>query len=125
MMSLVLCPAQGWETNTNKLAEDKGCKEAGNEAKQITKYAELARTHHVTPLAIETSEVFAAEDHEFFDELGRWMIQITGDLLTKWHMTQQISVALQRGNATSVLDSIDQSTPFDSQLNSTHSQVVP
>ena len=38
-------------------------KEAGEvatsgEAKNITKYAELARTHHVTPLAIETSVVF-------------------------------------------------------------------
>ena len=28
------------------------------EAKNITKYAELARTHHVTPLAMETSGVF-------------------------------------------------------------------
>ena len=28
------------------------------EAKNITKYAELARTHHVTSLAMETSGVF-------------------------------------------------------------------
>ena len=28
------------------------------EAKKITKYVELARTHHVSPLAIETPGVF-------------------------------------------------------------------
>ena len=28
------------------------------EVKNIAKYAELARTHHVTPLAIQTSGVF-------------------------------------------------------------------
>ena len=38
-------------------------KEAGEavtsgEAKNITKYAELARMHHVAPFSIETSEVF-------------------------------------------------------------------
>ena len=37
------------------------------EAKKITKYVELARTHHVTPLAIETSGVFG----EGLNELGR------------------------------------------------------
>ena len=53
------------------------------------------------------------------------MIQITGDPLTRCYMTQQISVALQRSNAASVLGTIGLSTPFDSSCNFTHTQVLP
>ena len=68
----------------------------------------------MTPLAIRTSRVFGEGLMRFsiLNELGRRMIQITGDLLTRCHMTQQILVALQKGNAVSVLGTIGQSTPL-------------
>lgn len=71
------------------------------EATKTTKYAELARTHHVTHLTIKTSGVLGEELYESFTKLSRWIIRITGDSLTRCHMIQQISVTL--GNAASVL----------------------
>ena len=74
------------------MEEEAGAVATSAEAKKIAKYAELARTHHVIPLAIETSGVFGVEAHEVYTELGRQMIQITGDPLTRCHITQQILV---------------------------------
>ena len=70
---------------------------ASAEEKKTTKYGELARTHYVAPLAVETSRsiAFGPGAREFFTELGRWLIHVTGDLMSRCHMIQQISVALQ------------------------------
>ena len=72
------------------------------EVKKSNKYEELARTHHVAPLAIETSGVFGPATQEFVTELGRRLIWVSGEPLARSHMIQQISVAVQRGNAASV-----------------------
>ena len=62
------------------------------EVKKSNKYVELARTHHVAPLAIETSGVFGPGTQEFVTKLGRWLIQVSGDPLARSHMIQQILV---------------------------------
>ena len=80
--------------------------------KKTTKYGELARIHYVAPLAVETS-AFGPGACEFFTELGRRLIRVTGDLMSRCHMIQQISVALQRGNAAVVLGTIKQCNVID------------
>ena len=67
----------------------------------------------MAPLTAETSGVFGSGAHEFFTNLGRWLIPVTGDLMSRCHMIQQISVALQRGNAASVLGTIEQCNLID------------
>ena len=79
----------------------------------IYMYGELARTHYVAPLAVETSGAFGPGAREFFTELGRRLIRVTGDLMSRCHMIQQISVALQRGNAAAVLGTIEQCNVID------------
>ena len=76
-------------------------------------YGELARTHHVAPLAVETSGAFGLGAHKFFTKLGRRLIRVTGDLMSRCHMIQQISVALQRGNTATVLGTIEQCNVID------------
>lgn len=73
------------------------------EERKKQKYNELTRTHHVIPLAIETAGVFGPDALNFFHALGRRIIATTNDPHARSHMIQQISVALQRGNAASVL----------------------
>ena len=51
-------------------------------AEKTTKYGELARTHYVAPLAVETSDAFGPGAREFFTELGRRLIRVTGDLMS-------------------------------------------
>ena len=90
---------------------------ASAEGKKTTKYGELARTHYVAPLAVETSGAFGpgAPAREFFTKLGRRLIRGTGDLMSRCHMIQQISVTLQRGNAAhaAVLGTIEQCNVID------------
>ena len=82
------------------------------EVKKSNKYEEPDRTHHVAPLAIETSGVFGPGTQEFVTELGRWLIRVLGDPLARSHMIQPISVAVQRGNAASVLGTFKLGNPL-------------
>ena len=54
-----MCPDPYPTSHLVMATREVGAVATSAEAKIITKYAELARTHHVTPLAIETSGVFA------------------------------------------------------------------
>ena len=65
------------------------------------------------PLAIETSGVFGSGTQEFVTELGRQLIQVSGHPLARSHMIQQILVAVQRGNAASVLGTFEHCNPLD------------
>ena len=83
-------------------------REAGavaNQAEQLkrAKYAELAATHHFTPVAVETTGVFGKEAQAFLRELGRRIRVETGEPLSFHYLQQRISVAVQRGNAAAVL----------------------
>ena len=63
-----------------------GAMAASAEMKKSNKYEELARTHHVALLAIETSGAFGPGTQEFVTALGRWLIRVSGDSLTRSHM---------------------------------------
>ena len=64
-------------------------------------------------IIIEPSGAFGPGAREFFTELGRRLIRVTGDLMSRCHMIQQISVALQRGNTAAVLGTIEQCNVID------------
>ena len=55
------------------------------------------------PLAIETAGAFGRDALNFFHALGRRITAAANDPLARLHMIQQISVAIQRSNAASVL----------------------
>ena len=82
------------------------------EVEKSNKYKELVWTHHVAPLAIETSGMFGPGTQEFVTELDRQLIQVSGDPLVRSQMIQQISVAVQKGNAASVLGTFEHSNPL-------------
>ena len=70
------------------------------EERKMQKYKHLDSCYFFTPVAIETSGVFGPKTTEFLKELGVRLRQVSGDL------TQRLSVAIQRGNAASVLGTI-------------------
>ena len=53
-----MCPDPYATSHLVMATREAGAVATSAEVKNIAKYAELARTHHVTPLAIETSGVF-------------------------------------------------------------------
>ena len=67
-----------------------------------TKYSQLSIVTHVfVPVAIETVGTWHHQAVELVQEIGRWTANITGDVRESNFLFQQLSVALQRGNAVS------------------------
>ena len=69
------------------------------------KYKHLDSCYLFTPVAIETS-VFGPKTTEFLKELGHQLKQLSGEANSFAYLTQRLSVAIQRGNAASVLGTI-------------------
>ena len=66
-----------------------------------TKYSQLSYTHVFVPVAIETGGTCHHQAVELVQEIGRRTAIITGDVRESTFLFQQLSVALQRGNAVS------------------------
>ena len=72
----------------------------------MQKYKHLHLCHFFTPVAIEMTGVFGPRTTEFLKELGHWLRQVSGEANSYAYLTQRLSVAVQRGNAASVLGTI-------------------
>ena len=70
------------------------------------KYSDLSRHYYFVPVAVETFGVFCDEASHLLREIGRRMTAATLDRRQGSYLKQRISVALQRGNATSVLGTL-------------------
>ena len=69
------------------------------EANKLTKYASIASTHIVVPLAFETLGAWGRQASDFVSELGRRLASVSGDRRETSFLKQRLSVAIQRGNA--------------------------
>ncbi len=82
--------------------------EAGQAAKQAEilkcrKYEALARTFTFVPVAIETGGSVGPSASLLISQLGKKIKEKTGDPRESAYLRQRLSVAIQRGNAASVL----------------------
>ena len=71
-----------------------------------SKYEIIARTHHFVSVVVETSGAFGTEALDLFAEIARRVRKVTQEVRARAFLLQQVSVALQRGNAASVLGSM-------------------
>jgi len=76
-------------------------------ANKIAKYDELACTHIFYPVAIETGGTWNHWAVELVQEIGREATLITGEPRNATFLFQQLSIALQRGNAVAFLNTFD------------------
>ena len=70
------------------------------EMRKRSKYEIIARTHHFVPVVVETEAL------DLFAEITRRVRTVTQEVRARAFLLQQVSVALQRGNAASVLGSM-------------------
>jgi hypothetical protein len=70
------------------------------------KYSALTPTYHVVPVGVETLGSWCADGLQFITELGRRTTAITTDPRETTFLLQRLSVAVQRGNATSVIGTL-------------------
>ena len=72
------------------------------------KYADIAQTHLFYPLALETLGPINQEGHGFLSDLGRRISAVTEDPRETSFLYQRISIAVQRFNAISLMNSFSQ-----------------
>ena len=72
-----------------------------------SKYAHLDSNYVFMPVAVETMGAFGQQSLSFVKDLGHRLKFATDDPNSLQYLIQRLSVAVQRGNAASVLGSLD------------------
>jgi len=95
----VTVPDTYTESHIGDTATEAGAAANQAAANKIAKYDELASTHIFYPVAIETGGTWNHWAVELVQEIGRRATLITGEPRESTFLFQQLSIALQRGNA--------------------------
>ena len=69
----------------------------------MEKYLLIARTYHFFPVAIKTLGAFGSAALELFTDIARCIRFVSLEVNARPYLIQQISVALQQGNAATIL----------------------
>jgi len=104
------CPDTLAVSHLNTAVTGPGAVAVEAEAKKKNKYACLAPIYHFVPVAVETLGALGEEAADFMHELGRRIETVTGERRSTEFLLQRLSVAIQRGNASCVLGTVDSST---------------
>jgi hypothetical protein len=99
--------AQSYLPNTSRTA---GAAAALAENQKRAKYREVLNQYTFCPFAVETLGPFGEEALSLTRDLGRRQFEATGERRSTAFLFQRISIAIQRGNAASVLATIPPSS---------------
>ena len=83
------------------------------EGLKTKKYQSLVASYIFEPIAVETFGALGESATAFFKELGRRLAVNTGELRASQFLLQRLSVAVQRGNAASVMGTVGSSVQLD------------
>ena len=76
------------------------------EETKLEHYEDLMSTHIVTPMAVETMGSWGQMGLGFIKELGARITNVTKDNRSTSYLFQALSMAIQRGNAISVMGTV-------------------
>ena len=76
------------------------------EMKKDRKYERLLNNYCFVPIALETFGAWGQTGLKFIKEIGRKITEKTNDKNATQHIIQAISMAVQRGNATSIVGTL-------------------
>ena len=99
LASDVTVPVTYADAHMVNTARDAGAAANHAATNKNTKYSQLSNTIVFVPVAIYTGGTWHHQAVELVQEIGRWTANITGDVRESTFLFQQLSVALQRGNA--------------------------
>ena len=83
------------------------------EEKKRKKYETLSKHYNFTPVAVETLGPWGPEAISFVSEIGRRLSTATGDPRSTAFLRQKISLAVQRGNAACIKQSLPAGREFE------------
>ena len=102
----VTCVDTFCPSNHHRASQEPGGAAAYAEQEKVKKYAHLDRTYQFQPIAVETRGSIGPDSKAFLLDLGRRLSMATGEPRSYEFLLQRISVAIQMGNAASVLGSL-------------------
>ena len=91
------------EAHLNRSAVEAGAAAVGAEERKRRKYATLAGAHLFEPIAVETTGVYGRSTGVILRTIGRRLVETTGDPREAKWFYQNLAIAIQRGNAFSIL----------------------
>ena len=85
------------------------------EKEKSRKYAHLDKSYLFQPIAVETNGSVGLESLQFLKQLGQRIQAATGEPSSYAYLLQRLSMAIQIGNAATVLGTLDKPdiAPFD------------
>ena len=66
------------------------------------------------PVAVETYGAWGQQGLKFIKEIGRKMRDVTGEKRSKFFLSQNISMAIQKGNSACIMGTVPTSEGLDS-----------
>jgi hypothetical protein len=100
-------------SNVDVGAVNAGAAAARAEERKLSKYARLADSFEVIPVGVETLGAWGPLGWGLIREIGRRLIEATGEPRSTTYLVQAINIAIQRGNTACILESL----PVDEGLN--------
>ena len=88
-----------------------------SENRKRSKYRELESRFVFIPFAVETFGPWGSEAKSFIHHIGKIIRGITNEKTSTSFLIQRISLAIQRGNAASILGTIPHSDSLDEIFN--------
>ncbi|XP_047984415.1 uncharacterized protein LOC125227491 [Leguminivora glycinivorella] len=88
---------------------------AANSAEHLKrrKYAAIDSSFMFEPFGVETLGPWGSGAHSIFKELAKRLVDATGDKKAGTYLAQRIGIAVQRGNAASLLGTLPQGTDLE------------
>ena len=109
----VTCVDSLADTYISSTSESPGTAAERAERAKIVLYEELTKDYIFTPIAVETFGSWGEQGHTLIKEIGQRLCDITGDKRSTNYLFQRISMAVQRGNASSVLGTVTSSSNLE------------
>jgi len=94
------------ETYLNGSAVSAGSAACGAEERKRRKYAALGARFRFEPVAVETAGTYGGSTGKLISEIGRRITEATEDRRETFWLEQRIGLAVQRGNAYSILSAV-------------------
>ena len=107
------CPDTFAPSYTSLATSEAGAVAAAAEERKKSKYSHLTSCYTFKPVSIETAGVFGPETGAFLTELGNRIRRVSGEVKAKSYLFQRLSVAIQRGNAASVIGTMSSSSELE------------
>ena len=102
--------AESYISQTSQIPESAAVRA---EKAKFALFEELAKDYMFVPIAVETFGSWGQIGRNLVKDIGQKLCDITGDKRSTFYLFQRISMAVQRGNAASVLGTVSSSSNLE------------